>query len=83
MGGNVVLAAAQQRPDLIDTAVAFEPPQPWLELWAVHSAGAVAFDPQGKRSPQDVAETFMRRMIGDDVWGRPREHCRHEAGRHR
>lgn len=70
MGGDVVLAAAQQRPDLVDAAVAFEPPQPWLETWAAHSAGAVAFDPAGKRAPQDVAEAFMRRMVGDEVWER-------------
>jgi pimeloyl-ACP methyl ester carboxylesterase len=70
MGGDVVLAAAQQRPDLIDTAVAFEPPQPWLESWAAHSAGAVVYDQGEKRAPQDVAEAFMRRMVGDEVWER-------------
>jgi pimeloyl-ACP methyl ester carboxylesterase len=70
MGGDVVLAAAERRPDLIHAAVAFEPPQPWLDAWASHSASTAAFDPSGQRAPQDVAEAFMRRMVGDDVWER-------------
>jgi pimeloyl-ACP methyl ester carboxylesterase len=69
LGGDVVLAAAQQRPDLIDAAVVFEPPQPWVESWAAHSAGA-ALDSQGERTPERAAEAFMRRMVGDDVWER-------------
>jgi pimeloyl-ACP methyl ester carboxylesterase len=70
LGGDVVLAAAQRRPDLIDTAVVFEPPQPWLESWQANSAGAAAAGADGERSPQDAAEAFMRRMVGDEVWGR-------------
>jgi pimeloyl-ACP methyl ester carboxylesterase len=69
LGGDVVLAAAQQRPDLIDTAVVFEPPQPWVESWAAHSGGG-ALGSQGERSPERAAEAFMRRMVGDDVWER-------------
>ncbi len=70
MGGDVVLAAAQRRPDLIDTAAVFEPPQPWLESWTNNSAGIAALGPDGNRPPPDVAETFMKRMIGVEVWDR-------------
>jgi pimeloyl-ACP methyl ester carboxylesterase len=67
LGGDVVLAAAQRRPDLLDTAMVFEPPQPWLASWQSHSAGAAAVE---AGSPQDAAEDFMRRMVGDEVWDR-------------
>jgi pimeloyl-ACP methyl ester carboxylesterase len=70
LGGDVVLAAAQRRPDLIDTAVVFEPPQPWLESWRANSAGAAAVGTDDTRSPEDAAEAFMRRVVGDDVWDR-------------
>jgi pimeloyl-ACP methyl ester carboxylesterase len=66
-GGIVVLAAAARVPELIPSAVVWEPPQPWSPSWpaTTPSAGAAA-----ELSPQDRAEWFMRRMLGDRIWAR-------------
>jgi pimeloyl-ACP methyl ester carboxylesterase len=66
-GGDVVLAAAAEHPELIPAAVVWEPPQPWLPWWAESNSGrhlVAALD------PDERAEWFMRRMIGDRVWER-------------
>ena len=65
-GGAVLLAAAAQRPDLLDTVVIYEPPQPWRDWWPRRTAGGQALG--GDREPADLAEGFMRRMVGDRVW---------------
>jgi pimeloyl-ACP methyl ester carboxylesterase len=69
VGGVIVLAAAEQRPDLIDTALVFEPPQPWLPWWSRYSAGHAAMEKAGENGAA-AAEAFMRRMIGDSTWER-------------
>jgi pimeloyl-ACP methyl ester carboxylesterase len=66
-GGDVVLAAAARRPDLIPAALVWEPPQPWLEWWPDHSS---ARDAGADLEPEERAEWFMRRMVGDRVWDR-------------
>lgn len=66
-GGDVVLAAAAEHPDLIPAAVVWEPPQPWLAWWAESSAGRGL---PAELDPEERAEWFMRRMVGDRVWGR-------------
>jgi pimeloyl-ACP methyl ester carboxylesterase len=66
-GGDVVLAAAAEHPDLIPAAVVWEPPQPWLPLWADSNAS------RGLTTDLETAERaewFMRRMVGDRVWER-------------
>jgi pimeloyl-ACP methyl ester carboxylesterase len=63
-GGNVALATAAARPDLVSSVVVYEPPAPWLSTWP----GRIA-RPE-RLSPQDEAEAFMRRMVGDRVWER-------------
>jgi pimeloyl-ACP methyl ester carboxylesterase len=67
LGGDVVLATAARRPDLIPAALIWEPPQPWLEWWPSHSLSGGAAE---ELEPEDRAEWFMRRMIGDRVWER-------------
>lgn len=66
-GGNVALAAAQQHAGLLDAVVTYESPLSWLDWWG-GSAGsdAVAW----RHDPQEAAERFMRRLIGDDRWER-------------
>jgi pimeloyl-ACP methyl ester carboxylesterase len=64
-----VLAAAEQRPDLIDTALVFEPPQPWLPWWSRYSIGQAGIEEAGENGAV-AAEVFMRRMIGDATWER-------------
>ena len=66
-GGDVVLAVADRHPDLITAAVVWEPPQPWLPWWPHHSTSRGAGSDLG---PEDQAERFMRRVVGDHVWER-------------
>jgi pimeloyl-ACP methyl ester carboxylesterase len=66
-GGDVVLAAAARRPDLIPAALVWEPPQPWLEWWPDHSTSRHA---GAGLEPEERAEWFMRRMVGDRIWER-------------
>jgi pimeloyl-ACP methyl ester carboxylesterase len=79
-GGDVVLAAAADHPQFIESAVVWEPPQPWLPWWprladAAPAAGDPTApgdrpDPVEQPDPGDQAESFMRRMVGDRVWER-------------
>jgi pimeloyl-ACP methyl ester carboxylesterase len=66
-GGDVVLAAAADRPELIPAAVVWEPPQPWLPSWGESNAGRGLV---AELEPDERAEWFMRRMVGDRVWER-------------
>ncbi|MDA3031251.1 MAG: alpha/beta hydrolase [Actinomycetota bacterium] len=64
-GGNVVLGAAERHPDLIQHAAIYETPLSWLDWWPGGTAGGAAV---GAADPAEAAETFMRRLIGDDRW---------------
>jgi pimeloyl-ACP methyl ester carboxylesterase len=68
LGGDVALAAAAHRPDLVLSVVAYEPPMPWQPWWPADTAGGAAV--AAKESPEDAAEAFVRRMVGDKVWDR-------------
>jgi pimeloyl-ACP methyl ester carboxylesterase len=72
-GGTVALAAARRWPDQIRAVVAYEPPAPWLPWWPRRSPGGTAATARG---PEEAAETFMRRMIGDARWDRLPERTR-------
>lgn len=67
-GGNVALALAERRPDLVLAVITYESPLSWLPWWpgmsAVLAAGDWALDPEAG------AEAFLRRMIGDHRWDR-------------
>lgn len=67
-GGNVALALAERRPDLVLAVITYESPMSWLPWWpgmsAVLAAGEWASDPEAG------AEAFLRRMIGDHRWER-------------
>jgi pimeloyl-ACP methyl ester carboxylesterase len=67
-GGNVALALADRRPDLVAAVATYESPMSWLEWWSSHSAGAQAMS--SRDQPERAAEQFMRRLIGDDRWDR-------------
>ena len=64
-GGNIALALAARRPDLVHSVAVFETPLSWLDWWPSHTAGAVVALEQ---DPSDTAEAFMRRLIGNEVW---------------
>ena len=66
-GGDVALVAAIERPDLVVAVGAFEAPMPWQPWWPAQSAGGAA---TAAASPEDGAEAFMRRVVGDRVWAR-------------
>jgi pimeloyl-ACP methyl ester carboxylesterase len=65
-GGDVTLAAAVARPDLVAAVGVFEPPMPWTPWWPTETAGGAAMA-AGSDGPA-AAEGFMRRMIGDRRW---------------
>ena len=85
-GGDVALGAALRPAEVsgIVSVVAYEPPMPWLGLWARSATSAAAMQsgarPGGEASPviaaQDPADTgaaaerFFRRMVGDAAWDR-------------
>lgn len=66
-GGAVALAGACRSPELIRAVVAYEAPTPWMSWWPRRSAGRGA---AGAPEPEEAAESFMRRMIGDARWDR-------------
>ena len=80
-GGVVALATAAVEPNLARGVVAYEPPLAWLPQWPEGSAGEAALTAGG--SPEDAAEAFMRRLIGDAAWDRlperTKEDRRHEG----
>ena len=66
LGGVIALAYASRHPELATAVVAYESPTAWAAWWPSATAGSVAMvDPL---SPEDAAERFMRRMVGDDRW---------------
>jgi pimeloyl-ACP methyl ester carboxylesterase len=77
-GGDVVLAAASRHPELIQAAVVWEPPRPWLPWWPATTAVGGAAD---HLDAEDRAEWFMRRMVGDRVWERLPESTRNQRRR--
>jgi pimeloyl-ACP methyl ester carboxylesterase len=68
-GGDIALAFVERRPDLVTSAVIFEPPLPWLDVW--HAPGAArGRPPWSAPTPEQAAERFLRRMIGDHRYER-------------
>lgn len=61
LGAVIALTAAARVGDRVSSVGAFEPPLPWLAWWPVPG-------PPPDGSPADVAERFMRRIVGDERW---------------
>ncbi len=66
-GGNIVLAAAARLQNLIGSVVVWEAPTPWATEWPAESVSRGAMRGQ---PPEQMAEHFMRRMVGNRVWER-------------
>lgn len=67
-GGNVALAFVDRHPGRVAAVVTYESPLSWEPWWPRDSAGGNAMAWQGE--PEEAAERFMRRLIGDDRWDR-------------
>lgn len=63
-GGVIGLALAQRDPSLVRAVLAYEAPMMW-EPWWPHGSSLAPDE-----SPEDSAEWFLRRMIGDAMWDR-------------
>jgi pimeloyl-ACP methyl ester carboxylesterase len=74
-GGNVALATADHHPDLVAGVAVYETPLSWEAWWPGTTAGAVAVAAAGQ--PEEAAERFMRRMLGDRRWEELPERTRH------
>jgi pimeloyl-ACP methyl ester carboxylesterase len=80
VGGVIALGAAQAAPGQVRAVLAFEAPMPWAPWWPrpqqdrADGDGSDGpdgdVDRSGHPDPADEAERFMRRMVGDRVWGR-------------
>jgi pimeloyl-ACP methyl ester carboxylesterase len=68
-GGVVALAVAAKRPELVRALMVFEAPMPWTDWWP-GSAGGSTIAAGAAGGPEAAAESFMRRIVGDDIWER-------------
>jgi pimeloyl-ACP methyl ester carboxylesterase len=64
-GGNVALALAERHPELVRGVAVYEVPLSWLPWWP---GGSGRRGTALEGSPEDAAERFMRRMVGDERW---------------
>jgi len=64
-GGNVALALATRHPELVLAVSMYETPLSWEPWWPGTTAGAAAV---AAGTPEEAAERFMRRMVGDARW---------------
>jgi pimeloyl-ACP methyl ester carboxylesterase len=69
LGGLLCLHAALRWPADCAALLVWEPPVPWLD-WYRGSVGETASRMSEASDPEDVAEVFMRGMIGDRLWNR-------------
>lgn len=65
-GGVVALATVARRPDLVRSVAVYEPPQSWNAWWPGNTGGAMAVARADR--PEEAAEAFMRRVVGDATW---------------
>ncbi len=66
LGGVIALAAAQRRPELVQSAGVYESPMPWLDWWPSSTAGAQTL--ADSSDPGKAAENFMRFLVSDEAW---------------
>jgi len=62
------LATADRHPDLVSGVITFESPLSWMPWWPATGAGGNAME--WRDDPEQAAERFMRRLIGDERWDR-------------
>lgn len=77
-GGNVALAAAVRAPEQVRAVGCYEVPLQWQSWWPGTTAGMAAAAAGRDGGPEEAAEMFLRRMLGDELWGRLPDSTRHE-----
>jgi pimeloyl-ACP methyl ester carboxylesterase len=65
-GGNVALSAAERVPQLVRGVAIYESPQSWEPWWPSDTAGSMAVAVSDR--PEEAAERFLRRLLGDAKW---------------
>lgn len=70
IGGVIAIMAAERHPERVVGVLAYEPPTPWLDWWPADP------DTDPRRTPEDEAERFMRKMVGERIWNRLPERTR-------
>ncbi len=66
-GGTVVLTFAARHPELAASLLAYEAPLPWLEDWPTHGPRE---EPFRGVTPEEAAEAFLKRMVGEHKYER-------------
>lgn len=66
-GGTVALALSVRHPALVRGLVVYESPMSWEPWWSRDGGGSAAVE---ATTPEDAAEAFMRRFVGDERWDR-------------
>ena len=61
LGGVLALAAAEARPDLVSAVGSYEAPLRWKDWWPRPTL-------RPELEPGEVAESFMRRVAGEELW---------------
>lgn len=77
LGGDVALAAAVRRPDVVRAVACWEAPMPWMAFWPSGTAGGLAAE-AAAAGPAAAAEAFFRKVVGDDTWEQLPEHTKDE-----
>jgi pimeloyl-ACP methyl ester carboxylesterase len=82
-GGHLALAAALEHPLLVRAVGVFETPWLWEPFWPADTSGGKAMAAAERGGPAAAGETFMRALVGDDVWGKlppsSKQRCRAEG----
>lgn len=63
-GGHMALGLASRSPESVLGVSTYETPLSWMEWWTQNSAGAAAV----REAPDQAAEAFMIRLIGQKRW---------------
>ncbi|MGA1220243.1 MAG: alpha/beta fold hydrolase [Ilumatobacteraceae bacterium] len=64
-GGNIVLAASGRLGSRVTRIATYEMPMSWQPWWGGNSSKGFP-----EQNPEDSAEAFMRRLVGNKVWER-------------
>ena len=77
LGGVIALTLAATRPELVLALMIFEAPMPWTDWWP-GNAGGSTIAAGAADGPAAAAESFMRRIVGDEIWERLGDKTRNE-----